>query len=118
MSAEQITHPAWCDPSRCIPRPDKATPNSPQVGEHRSSYGEHRSALVPGGWGEAFAYLSQPIAPWECSVFLKIGYADRTPEHSFTLEPDSPLLLMMRQHVADQQARYPNLVPPLQNEAV
>lgn len=99
-------HPAWCDPDRCT-----ATPERPATAGRDGR--AHRSVLVPDAWGNGGAYLSQAQAPWETTVYLQTVDKDDRPVQQFQLEPKSPLLLMMRQHVAEQQNRYPSLVPPL-----
>lgn len=106
---QAVTHPAWCDRTRCT-----APEQQPLLLEYSSAskLGEHLSAEVSGRWGET-AYLLQAVAPWECTVYLVIEPNGSPDKISIGLDADSPLLLMIRQHVADQQVRYPSLVPPL-----
>jgi hypothetical protein len=73
------THPAWCDRSRCT-----ADPASQAAGYRPGAGGEHRSAPVPldltcamwlpGRHGEA--WLTQAVAPWLCSTYLRVRVAD------------------------------------------
>lgn len=110
---QAVTHPVWCDPTQCTAPAEQPTMEGWKG--HGKERGEHRSAPVSGSWG-GLAYLTQSVAPWECSVYLKFepnGSAEAFSRESFELEPQSPLLLMIRQHVAAQQTRYPMLVPPL-----
>lgn len=111
VAQQVVTHPAWCDPDRCIP---------PLTGPARYNpgplYREHRSAPVTGSTPDTVAYLSQMMTPWETNPHLQISEG-RLILHSIELDVSSPLLLMMRQVVADQQARYPELVPDLGDAA-
>jgi hypothetical protein len=106
------THPVWCDQGRC-------TALAQQPAEYAGHQGEHRSAPVNGP-GCGIAFLTQAIAPWECSVHLRIENNEPGANSfagsnscSFPLEVSSPLLLMMRQHIAVQKARWPSLMPAL-----
>src|SRR5262245_2516620 len=73
------THPAWCDHARCT-----ADPVSQADGYRAGAGGEHRSApvpldltcamLLPGRAGEA--WLTQAVAPWPCSTYLRVRIAD------------------------------------------
>lgn len=107
---QPVTHPAWCDPSRCIPRPEQPTEKNP------ARYGQHRSAPVAGSTLGTTVYLSQMIASWDCSVHLRVDDGGLS-LHSISLDTSSPLLLMLRQHIAELQARYPSLMPPLDSDA-
>lgn len=105
-----ITHPVWCDPDRCTAPAVQPTMEHP--GDPRDK-GQHRSALVADAWGEGGAYLMQAVAPWGTAVYLVTVDKDDRRVQQFQLEPGSPLLLMVRQLVAEQQNHYPSLVPPL-----
>jgi hypothetical protein len=73
------THPAWCDRVRCT-----ADLASQAAGYRAGVGGEHRSAQVPldltcamwlpGRAGEAC--LTQAVAPWPCSTYLRVCVAD------------------------------------------
>jgi hypothetical protein len=107
----ETTHPAWCDPSRCT-----APATRPTRDEYQGSAKdrrEHRSADVESTFLDGVAYLTQAVAPWETSVYLRVEIKDCARSFSTELAPESPLLLMARQVVAEQQQRYPTLVPPL-----
>jgi hypothetical protein len=104
-----ITHPVWCDPARCT------APTQPPGDYDPVAYGTHRSDLVVGNWG-GVAFLTQAAAPWETDVYLRVEHPASAVD-SFVLTPDSPLLLLLRRHAADQEARFPSLVPPLDGAA-
>lgn len=107
-AGEAITHPVWCDPDRCT------VPAQLPAEWTAGAWGEHRSVLAAAQWGGA-AYLTQPVAPWECSVHLKVEHDESalTGTASFTLDLDNPLLLLIRQHAAVQQARFASPMPPV-----
>lgn len=110
MTAEHsqaVTHPLWCDRTRCTAPAEKPTEYD------RAEVGEHRSALVEGVLGVT-AYLVQAVTPWECSAFLRVESERETlGSYSFAVDVSSPLLLLMRQQAAEEQKRFPSLVPPL-----
>ncbi|MEV6926734.1 hypothetical protein AB0M46_19825 [Dactylosporangium sp. NPDC051485] len=87
-------HPAWCDHTRCTA--DPAT----QASGYRSGIGgEHRSADLPlnlraGMWPippRAVAFLTEAVAPWRCSTYLRITVEGDT-ELSMPVDNAAPLL--------------------------
>jgi hypothetical protein len=96
VSAESrcaATHPAWCDRSRCT-----ADPASQAAGYRADVGGEHRSTPVPldltcAIWlpdraGEA--WLTQAVAPWPCSTYLRVRVADA--ELSMPVDNAAPVI--------------------------
>ncbi|MBO3741611.1 hypothetical protein J5X75_29300 [Actinoplanes sp. NEAU-H7] len=101
-TAPDQQHPAWCDPSRCTADP------STQADGYRSGVGsEHRSADVPlnigaGSWPippTGVAFLTEAVAPWRCSTFLRI-VVDGGTEVSMAVESALPLLAALTDLVA------------------
>jgi hypothetical protein len=74
-----LHHPAWCDPKRCTGKP-AATTRDGYRAVGAVGAGEHRSAPVPLDLAAAWllpdrsgsAYLSQGVAPWTCSTYLRV----------------------------------------------
>jgi hypothetical protein len=74
-----LHHPAWCDPKRCTGNPAATTRDGYQAAGAVGA-GEHRSAPVPLDLAAAWllpersgsAYLSQAVAPWICSTYLRV----------------------------------------------
>jgi hypothetical protein len=100
-TAPDQQHPAWCDPSRCTADP------STQAGGYRSGVGgEHRSADVPlnigaGSWPvppTGVAFLTESVAPWRCSTFLRVVVDDGA-ELSMAVESAVPLLAALTELV-------------------
>lgn len=104
-----ITHPVWCDPTRCTAPAEQPTRETYQGERER---GEHLSAEVENLWG-ATAYLSQAVAPWECRVHLRIEANGVPGRLSFELGAGDPLLMLLGQQVAEQQRRWPRLMAAL-----
>jgi hypothetical protein len=101
-TAPEQQHPSWCDPSRCTADP------STQADGYRSDVGgEHRSADVPlnigtGSWPvppTGVAFLTESVAPWQCSTFLRI-VVDGGTEVSMGVESAGPLLAALTDLVA------------------
>lgn len=113
-----ITHPMWCDRTRCTAPAER--PTSEQYQERGGSFGEHRSAPIESNGLDFVASLVEQIAPWECSTFLRIeGIKEHSRFHSssFMVDVSSPLLLLMRQQAEEEARQWPTLVPPLPTEA-
>jgi len=108
----ETTHPVWCDRARCTAPAEQPTRETYTGAGTR---GQHLSAEVEGFDG-AKACFAQGVAPWETSVYLQIDADWFNGRISFELDPASPLLLMARQVVAYQQARYPTLVPSIETD--
>jgi hypothetical protein len=95
-------HPAWCDPSRCT-----ADPASQANGYDSRTGGQHRSADLPlnlraGMWPippRAVAFLSEAVAPWRCSTYLRI-VVDRDTELAMPVDNAGPLLVALSALVA------------------
>ncbi|MEV6931698.1 hypothetical protein AB0M46_45405 [Dactylosporangium sp. NPDC051485] len=95
-------HPTWCDPTRCT-----ADPATQAAGYQSSVGGEHRSAdlqlnLRAGNWPippHAVASLSESVAPWRCSTYLRIT-VDRYTELAMPVESAAPLLAALSALVA------------------
>ena len=96
-----IRHPAWCDHGRCT-----ANPASQADGYRGGQGGEHRSTPIPLNLTGAFplpahagaAYLSESVAPWPCSTYLRIQVGDA--EVSMPVEYAGPVLSALRMLVA------------------
>ncbi|HZN20770.1 MAG TPA: hypothetical protein VFB84_21690 [Micromonosporaceae bacterium] len=95
-------HPAWCDHSRCT-----ADLASQANGYDSRTGGQHRSADLPlklraGMWPippHAVAFLSEAVAPWRCSTYLRI-VVDRDTELAMRVENAAPLLAALSALVA------------------
>jgi len=89
-----IGHPPWCDPALCTADPAATTIHGYRAG----SGGQHRSAPVPldlrsAMWPPArtgTAYLTESVAPWRCSAYLRIQVGDT--ELSMTVDHAGPVL--------------------------
>jgi hypothetical protein len=101
-AADTAEHPTWCDRSRCTADP------STQANGYRSGVGgEHRSAdvrlnLRAGNWPippAAVAWLSEAVAPWRCSTYLRIT-VDGDTELSMPVESAAPILAELSALVA------------------
>jgi hypothetical protein len=74
-----IRHPAWCHHTRCT-----ANPASQANGYRAGAGGEHRSAPIPLDLTTALplstpageVYLTEAVAPWQCSTYLHIQVGD------------------------------------------
>ncbi|WP_432839019.1 hypothetical protein [Dactylosporangium sp. CA-092794] len=95
-------HPAWCDRTRCT-----ADPASQANGYRSGVGGQHRSADLPlnlraGMWPippHAVAFLSEAVAPWRCSTYLRIT-VDSDTELSMPVDNAAALLAALSALVA------------------
>ncbi|GLL06907.1 hypothetical protein GCM10017581_086570 [Dactylosporangium matsuzakiense] len=102
QAAPDQGHPAWCDRSQCT-----ADPASQADGYNSRTGGQHRSADLPlnlraGMWPippHAVVYLSEAVAPWRCSTYLRI-VVDRDTELSMPVDSAAPLLAALSELVA------------------
>ncbi|MDG4798831.1 hypothetical protein [Micromonospora sp. WMMD1082] len=94
-------HPAWCDRAGCT-----ANPASQANGYRAGVGGEHRSAPLRLDLSCAFplpkpageAYLTEAVAPWPCSTYLRIRVGDA--EVSISVERAAPVLSALHMLVA------------------
>jgi hypothetical protein len=97
-------HPAWCDRTRCT-----ADPASQANGYRPSIGGQHRSAPLRLDLASAFplpkptgeAYLTEAVAPWPCSTYLRIRVGDA--EVSIPAEQAAPVLSALHMLIAAGQ---------------
>ncbi|MFG2056648.1 hypothetical protein ACGFI9_21760 [Micromonospora sp. NPDC048930] len=77
--AAAVTHPSWCDRQACTAQP------TPTMDDYREAgaFGSHVSAVV--GDGLEKLRLTQSVAPWSTSVFLKVIDDHVLPLASFDL---------------------------------
>jgi hypothetical protein len=100
-STPDQAHPAWCDRSRCTADP------STQANGFRFGGGQHRSDDLPLNlracmWPvppHAVAFLSEAVAPWRCSTYLRIT-VDRDTELAMPVESAAPILAALSALVA------------------
>ena len=101
-----IGHPSWCEPALCTADPTGTSMDGYRAG----AGGQHRSAPVPldlrsAMWPPArtgTAYLTESVAPWKCSVYLRIQVGDT--ELSMTVDHVSPVLDALSALVATARA--------------
>lgn len=75
-----VTHPAWCDHTRCTADPAATTRDGYRAG----AAGEHRSAPISLRLGAASwlpardgtAWLTEACAPWRCEPYLRVRVGD------------------------------------------
>jgi hypothetical protein len=90
-------HPAWCDRALCT-----ANAASQAEGYRSEVGGQHRSADVPLDirprvWpvpDRIVAFLSEAVAPWRCSTYLRIA-ADGDEVVSEPVESAAPVLAIL-----------------------
>ena len=89
-----LIHPDWCDPTLCTADPAATR----LVGYRAGAGGEHRSTPIPldlraALWPptqNATAYLTEAVAPWKCSTFLRVRAGDT--ELSLPVDYAEPVL--------------------------
>lgn len=79
---ERVEHPSWCDREKCT-APEYLPTNEEYKEKDALARGEHRSpvSVLPAyGYGEGRelqVFISQAVAPWVCSTYLRFQTADR-----------------------------------------